>query len=302
MARQTILEFLSFTYIKRYSYPLTMQVRVAGTKLEIFMVNNSKAFRLTRYAIMFATIFVAMMLDRVISLGLPVSTAAVVILITFSFCFLDNSWASGILSFTLFGLASFIKEFIWPSSIAAFPVYEWPLVTIVPRLASGAVAFGIYRLLLLATRKMKNIYVRQTLAMTVAIFIGNATNTVLFLSTLNLFKVINNIDYTSLIVTIKAVIVTNIVPEYLISMILAPHVILGVRRGLKLGIEGNNWRLAKQEEEQAEQQRIEGETVQLLDGDSVVNLESTEWEVVDLETNELPQTFTDVTQTEEDEK
>lgn len=208
------------------------------------MVNNSKAFKLARYAIMFATIFVAMMLDRVISLGLPVSTAAVVILITFSFCFLDNSWASGILSFTLFGLASFVKEFIWPSSIAAFPVYEWPLVTMLPRLASGAIAFGVYRLLLFATKKMDNKYTRQTIAMTVAIFVGNATNTVLFLSTLNLFKVINDIDYTSLIVTIKAVIITNIIPEYLISMILAPHVVLGVRRGLKLGVEGNNWRLA----------------------------------------------------------
>lgn len=257
------------------------------------MVNNSKAFKLARYAIMFATIFVAMMLDRVISLGLPVSTAAVVILITFSFCFLDNSWASGILSFTLFGLASFIKEFIWPSSIAAFPVYEWPLVTIVPRLASGAISFGIYRLLLLATKKMKSKYARQTLAMTVAILVGNATNTLLFLSTLNLFKIINGIEYTSLIVTIKMVIVTNIVPEYLISMILAPHVVLGVRRGLKLGIDGNNWRLAREEEKQAEQQRIEGDTVQLLEGDSVVNLESTEWEVVDLDTEQLPQTYVD---------
>ena len=212
------------------------------------MVNNSKAFKIAQYAIMFATIFVAMMLDRVISLGLPVSTAAVVILITFSFCFLDNSWATGVLSFTLFGLASFFKEFIWPSSIAAFPVYEWPLVTIVPRLASGVVAFGVYRLLLLITRKMGNVYARQTLAMTFAILIGNATNTVLFLSTLNLFKVINDIDYTPLIVTIKAVIVTNIVPEYLISMILAPHVVLGVRRGLKLGADGNNWKRAREEQ------------------------------------------------------
>ena len=225
------------------------------------MVNNSKAFRLARYGVTFATIFVAMMLDRVISLGLPVSTAAVVILITFSFCFLDNSWSSGILSFTLFGLASFVKEFIWPSSIAAFPVYEWPLVTVVPRLAAGACAFGVYRLLLFVTRKMTNKYVRQTLAMTVAIFIGNATNTVLFLSTLNLFKVVNNVDYSSLIVTIKAVILTNILPEYLISMILAPHVVLGVRRGLKLGVEGNNWRLER-EAEQAEQQRADEECEQ----------------------------------------
>ena len=34
-----------------------------------------------------------------------------------------------------------------------------------------------------------------------------------------------------------AVLVTNIIPEYLVSMILVPHVVLGVRRGLKLGVE-----------------------------------------------------------------
>ena len=219
------------------------------------MVNNSKAFKIARYAIMFATIFIAMMLDRVISLGLPVSTAAVVILITFSFCFLENSWITGILSFVLFGLASFFKEFIWPSSIAAFPVYQWPLVTILPRLASGAVAFCIYRLLLFATRKVSNVYTRQTVSMMVAVLIGNATNTILFLSTLNLFKVVNDIDYTPLIVTIKAVVITNIIPEYLISMILAPHVVLGVRRGLKLGVDGNNWRRAQKEEQQEQQEQ-----------------------------------------------
>ena len=220
------------------------------------MVNNSKAFKIARYAIMFATIFIAMMLDRVISIGLPVSTAAVVILITFSFCFLDNSWVTGIVATALFGLASFFKEFIWPSSIAAFPVYEWPLVTVLPRVACGAVAFAVYRLMLFATSRMRNMYQRQTVAMTVAIFVGNAVNTVLFLSTLNVFKVINDIDYTPLIVTVKAVVVTNIIPEYLISMILAPHVVLGVRRGLKLGVDGNNWKRARLEEQQLKQERI----------------------------------------------
>ncbi|MGN1066607.1 MAG: hypothetical protein ACI4QH_02230, partial [Candidatus Fimimonas sp.] len=62
------------------------------------MVNNTKAYQVAKYAIMFATIFVAMMLDRVISLGLPTATAACVLLVTFSFCFLDNRWSTGIIS------------------------------------------------------------------------------------------------------------------------------------------------------------------------------------------------------------
>ncbi len=204
------------------------------------MVNNTKAFQVAKYAIMMATIFVAMMLDRVISLGLPISTAACVLLVTFSFCYLDNTWLTGVIVGALFGFVSFLKEFIFPSSVAAFPVYVWPLITILPRVAMGAAAFSVYRLMLLITKKMHSVYARQTLSMTVATLIGNAVNTVLFLLALNVCKIVAHMDYTSLLVVIKGVILTNILPEYLISMILAPHIVLGVRRGLKLGVDGNN--------------------------------------------------------------
>lgn len=213
------------------------------------MVNvKSKAYIVAKYALMLATIFVAMMLDRAISVGLPISTAAVTILVTFSFCFLENDWATGVLAATFFGVASFFKEFIFPSSVSAFPVYVWPLITVVPRVAMGAVAFAVYKALLLITRKMKNAYVRQTVAITIAVFLGNVANTVLFLSALNIAKRTANMDYTPLLLVIKGALLTNIVPEYLISMILAPHVALGVRRGLKLGLDGNNWKLAAKDE------------------------------------------------------
>lgn len=221
------------------------------------MVNNSKAFQVAKYAIMMATIFVAMMLDRVISLGLPISTAACVLLVTFSFCYLDNTWLTGVVVGALFGFVSFLKEFIFPSSVAAFPVYVWPLITILPRVAMGAVAFSVYRLMLLITKKMRSVYARQILSITVATLIGNAVNTVLFLLALNLCKIVAKMDYTSLLLVIKGVILTNILPEYLISMILAPHIVLGVRHGLKLGVDGNNWkRLAEQQKLQNTEQPV----------------------------------------------
>lgn len=203
------------------------------------MVNN-KAYKLAKYAITFATILVAILLDRVISLGLPTAMAACVLLVTFSFCFLENKWEMGVLACTFFGLASFLKEFFMPSTVSALPIYCWPLVTILPRCAMGVVAFGVYRLLLLATKSVKNRYAGQTFCLTIATFFGLATNTLLFLSALNVAKSATGLDSTSLIATIKLVLVTNIVPEYLISMLLVPHIVLGVRRGLKLGIEGNN--------------------------------------------------------------
>lgn len=217
------------------------------------MVNNSKTYQLTKYAVMTATIFVAMLLDRAISIGLPISTAACVLLVTFSFCYLDNTWLNGVLTCTLFGVVSFIKEFIFPSSVAAFPVYVWPLITVLPRAAMGAVAFVSYRLMLLCTRRIKKEYARQTLCITVSTLFGNLANTVLFLLALNVSKSVAGMDYSSLITVIKGVLLTNILPEYLISMILGAQVVLGVRRGLKLGIDGNNLKRLAAAEKAAEQ-------------------------------------------------
>ena len=228
------------------------------------MVNNSKAFKVARYAVMLATIIVAMTLDRAVGMALTaglsqqLSTAAMVLLVTFSFCFLDDSWSTALLSWTFFGLASFIKEFIpgMSSSVANLPVYIWPIITMVPRIASGAVAFGSYKLILLISGKISDKRKQQIVAMMVAILLGNVANTVLFLSTLNLFKMAFDIQYSALIELVKLAAYTNIIPEYTITLVLAPFVVLGVRRGLKLGIDGNNWKRAQQE---AQQQTTEKE-------------------------------------------
>ena len=46
-------------------------------------------------------------------------------------------------------------------------------------------------------------------------------------------------EYTGLLAIIKVVLFTNILPEYLISILAVPQIVLGVRRGLGLGIEAN---------------------------------------------------------------
>ena len=226
------------------------------------MVNNSKAFKVARYAVMLATIVVAMMLDRAVGMALTaglsqqLSTAAFVLLVTFSFCFLDDSWATALLSWTFFGFASFIKEFILPTSVSYMPVYVWPIITMLPRIASGAVAFGSYKLILRVSSKMSNMRKRQIVAMVVAILLGNVTNTVLFLSTLNLFKMLFDVEYSAVIELIKLAAFTNIVPEYTITILLAPFIVLGVRRGLKLGVDGNNLKRAQQQKEQNTEEKL----------------------------------------------
>ena len=213
------------------------------------MVNNTKAFRLAKYAIMFATIFVAMMIDRGISAALPISMAICVLLVTFSFCFIQNSWVDGVLAFTFFGISSFIKAFIFPDAITW---YFKPLVYVFPRVLAGAVTFGVYRLMLLAVKKVKVQRLAQVIAMTVAVVVGLVSNTVFFLLP---FSYLSE-GGEGFIAAIEGLIFVNILPEYLVSILVAPHVVLGVRHGLKLGIDGNNWKRVQAEESNREKTEI----------------------------------------------
>ena len=205
------------------------------------MVSNSKAFRVAKYAIMFATIFVAMMIDRGISAALPISMAICVLLVTFSFCFVQNSWADGVLAFTFFGISSFIKAFIFPDAIAW---YFKPLVYVIPRVLAGVTTFGAYRLMLLAVRKLKLQRLAQVIAMTVAIAVGLVSNTAFFLLP---FSYLSE-GGEGFVAAIKGLVFVNILPEYLVSLLAVPHIVLGVRRGLKLGIDGDNWKRAQRDE------------------------------------------------------
>ncbi len=213
------------------------------------MVNNSRAGKVAKYAIVLATIFVAMFLDRAISLGFPVSAATIVLLVTFSFALLENDLGSAIICCSLFGLASFVKEFIpfLQSSVALLPIYVRPVVTLVPRMTMGLVLFGVYRLMLTLTKKMSSARGRQVLSIVVAVFFALVTNTVLFLGLLNLFKTVFNIQHDSIIALIKTGLAINIPVEYLVSMLFVSPVVLGVRRGLKLGVDGNGIKQNKPE-------------------------------------------------------
>ncbi len=212
-------------------------------EIEGFMVSN-KAYRVAKLAIMFATIFVAMMLDRAISI-LPIgfSMAVFALLITLSFCFLENNWFMAIMSGLFFGLASFLKEFLLPSATLGqvFPPQYWLLVTIPPRVLMTAVAFAIYRLVLRLSSKLPH-RKKQVLAISIASFCGLLTNTVGFLGMLELCRAMYQVPTQGVFVLIYGLLLTNILPEYAISIACCPFVVLGVRKGLKLSVTGDGAR------------------------------------------------------------
>lgn len=209
-------------------------------EIEVFMVKNNKAYQVAKLAIMFATIFVAMMLDKAISTLTALSMAVVVLLVTLSFCFLENKWSTAIFSGLFFGVASFVKEFVMPSkALMVFPPQYWALIAIPPRVLMTTVAFVGYKLMqkLMSHSAPRK---RQIASIAVASFFGLVTNTFGFLSMLELSRLMYQVQTEGIFVLIYAALFTNIIPEYAISILCVPAIVLGVRRGLKLGIEGLN--------------------------------------------------------------
>ena len=212
---------------------------------------KKKSFVVALVAIAFALIFVAMMLDKLFSILLPISMACIVLLVTFSICFLFDSWLMGFLAGVLFGLASFCKAFMFgEATFATFGFYSL-FIYILPRCFVGVGAFAVYKLVLFLFKDKKT-KKAQHISMVIAVFVGLAINTVLFLTALNVAGGMVGKDYTPLLVTIKAVLFTNILPEYAVSLIFAPLVVFGVRKGLKLGIDGDNAKRAQLREEFAD--------------------------------------------------
>lgn len=125
-----------------------------------------------------------------------------------------------------------------PTIGQAFPVQYWLLITIPPRVLMTIFAFIVYRLMLEFTTKLAP-RKRQIVSMVVATFAGLILNTIGFFTMLELCRYWHGAEMQGIFVMIYAILVTNIVPEYVISLIGVPLVVLGVRRGLKMSIDGS---------------------------------------------------------------
>ncbi len=181
------------------------------------------------------------MLDKAVSLAFPISMAIMVLLVTFSITFMQNDWFFAFMAGASMGLASWIKGMIF-----ADPNTMQPLVSVAPRLFVGIAAFAVYRLVL-KLLKEENKRKNQVIAITLGTLVGLLVNTVLFLIATSLYSSFLPKGYQSFFALVKGIVFFNILPEYMISIIFTPLVVLGVRHGLKLGIDGNNFKRALKE-------------------------------------------------------
>lgn len=127
--------------------------------------------------------------------------------------------ASGMVIGGIWGLITWIRAFIWPTSPLAVICFTNPLISVLPRILVGTVAGYGY---LALKRKL-----HAKTSMIMASALGSLTNTFLVLGQIYLFyhnqaPKLYAVDVKQLLPYLMGVVVTNGIPEMLVAMLAVP--------------------------------------------------------------------------------
>ena len=160
------------------------------------------------------------MLDTFVGSFLPVKQAIFSLPTVFTFVLMFGTWQYALLGGTVFGLLSFARAFITGS----IP-FQNPLVSILPRVIVGLVAFGVYMLGALIFKKTAK---KEIFALGLSAFLGVITNTVTVMLAMYFT------DFTTMAGVFGAIMSFNFPIELIATTLLTPFLVAGVRRGLKI--------------------------------------------------------------------
>ncbi|MCP0886095.1 ECF transporter S component [Ligilactobacillus sp. WILCCON 0076] len=129
------------------------------------------------------------------------------------------------------GLVTFIRAFIWPTSPLATIVFVNPLIAILPRILIGVIAGYTYYFL---RSKLKS----QFVSMSIAAVLGSLTNTLLVLGQIYLFyrnqsEKMYSLNVHDLLPYLLGVIGTNGIPEAILAGIMAPVIAIPLLKKMK---------------------------------------------------------------------
>lgn len=128
----------------------------------------------------------------------------------------------------VWGLTTFVRAFVWPTSPLAAIVFVNPIISVIPRIMIGVVAGMTYNYL---KRHLSN----QTVSISVAAVLGSLTNTILVLGLIYLFykakaPQLYQINIKELLPYLLGVVGTNGVPEAMFSGIVTPLIAVPVKK------------------------------------------------------------------------
>ncbi|PAK86752.1 ECF transporter S component [Lentilactobacillus parakefiri] len=128
----------------------------------------------------------------------------------------------------IWGLTTFVRAFVWPTSPLAAIVFVNPIISVIPRIMIGVVAGVTYTYL-------KKHFKSQAASISVAAVLGSLTNTVLVLGLIYLFykakaPQLYQINIKELLPYLLGVVGTNGIPEAIFSGIVTPMIGVPVKK------------------------------------------------------------------------
>lgn len=131
----------------------------------------------------------------------------------------------------IWGVITWIRAFVWPTSPLATIVFVNPLIAILPRILIGIVAGGSFGWL-------KKRLAKQSSAMVLAAILGSLTNTLLVLGQIYLFyrgksQAMYALNVNELLPYLLGVIATNGLPEAILAGLVSPLIAGPLRKRLK---------------------------------------------------------------------
>lgn len=178
--------------------------------------------------VMLAVLFVSMTLDRALSMWTPIAFTVVSISVVATFAMLRNNPWYALASGFFFGIASLITAFMFGRT-----TFYNPLVAVLPRTFIGITGYGVYRLVRLALTWVNNERVKEYISLSFGGAFTAFSNTIFTLLCMWAFA-----KGDPLFRAFSVVFLTNILPELIIATVVTPILTLGVRRGLRLGVDG----------------------------------------------------------------
>lgn len=182
-------------------------------------MKKNNAYRLNMLAMFIAIIILQ---TSVPILGLiPIGPLSITIIpVTVALAAILLGTVDGAIIGGVWGVITFVRAFVWPTSPLATIVFVNPVVSVLPRIMVGIVAGIVYQ-------QLKGRFKKTGIAISVAAICGSLTNTILVLGLIYLFYKGNapqlyQVNVKALLPYLLGVIGTNGVPEAIFSGIVTP--------------------------------------------------------------------------------
>ncbi|MGN1099086.1 MAG: hypothetical protein ACI4S9_01970 [Christensenellales bacterium] len=190
----------------------------------MFVNEGKRSFKIAKFAMILAIVFVGITIDTLISGIFSIRPAFASLLTVVTVCLLFG-FLEAFVAGTFFGVLSLVRAYLFPTLTS--PLFMYPLVSIVPRIAVGIVIWASLKGFSKIFSRSGKDFVRNRLAYHIAGGLGAVTNTLLVILAMGVYNV-------GVLNSVISVITGALFPiELAISALVAPIVALGVKRAIK---------------------------------------------------------------------